>query len=155
MKIISALMLLLLSNFVYCVEIDKNILTKNSWECKTPFEDTNSGMKISSISTETLHVNGKATSSGFVKIKFLNLQDEVIYKENTNYTWELSGKKIILKLQNLDLVNLSHPFLDEIINLKSLYQSGYATSLDFIEFSKDKITLEDKINKIRIFCNAK
>lgn len=133
--------------FTFVLSISTSVEAKNSiafdkenlhgnWSCKHRIDDANTKMKID------YEINylpeGASNGNGILLIKMPNFP-EMEYGLSNNSTWEIKDRSLILSSKSFKLVNKSHPELDKILNLESLFPQNIRESSTILELTKSQL----------------
>lgn len=97
-------------------------------------------------SEETYVRNGRSNSMGSMRVKFAQEFPEVTYSIAGSSSWEVQNGYLITTVEDVKIVNLSHPELDKLINLTEMLPKNISESQEVVELSDTKLTLKSESN---------
>ncbi len=122
-------------------EIDKSKLFCGTWNCKVVIEED--AGKVSYEVDSTYIRNGKFNSLGTMKINYPELPElEYLYADSGS--WEIKDGYLISTTAEIKLVNVSHPELDNIMNLEKIFPQNISESAQILKLSKTELSLKDE-----------
>ena len=110
-----------------------------SWNCKHAMEDANTKMTID-YNIDYLP-DGKSNGNGTILLRMQNFP-EMEYSLSNSSTWEVSTGSLILSSTKFKLINRSHPELDSILNLESLFTQNIQESSTILELSSSRFVAQ-------------
>ncbi|MDN3391937.1 hypothetical protein [Pseudoalteromonas sp. APC 3691] len=131
--------------------IDEQIY--GSWNCQYSHEEN--GSKISFETEETYVRNGRSNSFGIMKAKFAPELPEIEYSLAGSATWNIDNGYLVTTLDDIKVVNLSHPELDKIINLQDMFPKNLSESSKILELSTSKLSLKSESDGTVYHCTKK
>ncbi|WP_299203157.1 hypothetical protein [uncultured Amphritea sp.] len=106
------------------------------WNCKYAMEDANTRMKVDyDIS---YFADGRASGSGTLLLRMQNFP-QMEYSLSNRSTWVVKAGSLILSSAEFKLVNRSHPELDQILNLESLFPQNVRESSTILELTQSTL----------------
>ena len=139
---------------------DNKSLLYGTWNCQFNSEvniEIDGAIKKSKLfmDVDTTYIrNGSSNSFGTLKIQFPDLP-EIEYSYSDSSKWEIRGKYIISKSEEIKIVNLSHPGLDDIINLGDLLPQRISDSEEILRITKAEISLKSESDGEIYNCSRK
>lgn len=124
-----------------------------SWNCQYNHEEN--GFKISIESEETYVRNGRSNTFGIMKAKFAPELPEIEYSLAGSATWDINGDYLVTTLDDMKIVNLSHPELDKIMNLQDMFPKNLSESSKILELSTSKLSLKSESDGTVYHCTKK
>lgn len=114
-----------------------------SWQCDHDFSDPNKNLKINFNYTINLINNG--TSVGNATLLFaMGGMPQLQYKEADTALWSLKGDQLQFVSNNIQFINVSHPELEQLLNLKQLFPKSVNETVKVLELSKKHIKIQSK-----------
>ena len=141
-------------DFVLADKIDSDILIKNQWECEMTHEDKEIGSVIKIQTIDKYIRNNTTNSIGTIKIKFPQIEDEIIYSMSSISSWELDSEYMISTLQTIKIKNISHPEFDEFLNMEELFPENLSTSAKIVKLDNEELILQEEATDMKVFCRA-
>lgn len=106
-----------------------------SWVCQHEVEEPNTKMAIKA--SYKINYAKDGTSSGVGALLFkIGGMPELKYNVIDNSTWQLKGDSLTIKSQDIKFINVSHPELDNFLNLKTILPKSINESGIILELSK-------------------
>jgi len=125
-----------------CAQTESVINTNNlygAWNCKLTKVDGES--KIAFDIDVNYVRNGSANSFGTLKFDLPEIA-ELEYSIATSSTWEIKEGYLIETSTETKVVSISHPELDSIINLESMFPQNITESSKILELTSTKLSME-------------
>ncbi|WP_427982227.1 hypothetical protein [Agarivorans sp.] len=120
-----------------------------SWHCKTSLEEN--GVKIFVDMDANYIRNGKSNGFGFFVIRFPDGL-EVKYSVTGSGVWQLKNGYLIETSEEIKVVNLSHPRLDKILDMESLFPQNVSESSKVLQLNKSFLKVKSETNGTVIGC---
>jgi len=131
-----------MASFAEPININKTNLY-GSWQCDHDFSDPNKNLKIKFNYTINLINNG--TSVGNATLLFaMGGMPELQYKEADTALWSLKGDQLQFVSNNIQFTNVSHPELEQLLNLKQLFPKSINEAVKVLELSQKHIKIQSK-----------
>ncbi|MEG3759939.1 hypothetical protein V5096_18530 [Pseudoalteromonas carrageenovora] len=131
--------------------IDEKIY--GSWNCQNSHEAN--GSKIILETEDTYVRNGRSNSFGIMKAKLAPELPEIEYSIAGSATWNIDDGYLVTTLDDIKVVNLSHPELDKVINLQDFLPKNLSESSKILELSTTKLSLKSESDGTVYHCTKK
>lgn len=113
------------------------------WNCE--FSDASEDQSFSLVSEDTYIRNGRANSFGDLKFTVPQMPNqEFVYSITATADWEVQDKYLVTTIDDVKIVNLSHPELDEILNLKDFFPENVSESAEILDISANRLILRSE-----------
>ena len=132
-----------------------NIDVKNlygSWQCQHEVVEPNSKMTIKVTYKVNYAANGTSSGSGDLYFTLAGIP-ELHYKTQNKATWSVKGDQLTMKSTDINFINVNHPELDKILNLKNILPANVNESGTILVLTKDKITIKSEAYEDSYTCN--
>ncbi|EGQ7854926.1 TPA: hypothetical protein I7765_21045 [Vibrio vulnificus] len=114
------------------------------WQCSfsATYED---GTRMQIVSDDSFVRNGTSNSFGTLTIDINTdgLEETLEYSVASTGTWHFAenDKYLVMQANDIRIVNISHPGLDDIFDIGSMFPENISESAEVLDFTYDKITL--------------
>jgi hypothetical protein len=135
-----------------CAQTESVINANNlygAWNCKLTKVDR--GSKIAFDIDVNYIQNGSANSFGTLKFDLPEIA-ELEYSIATSSTWEIKEGYLIETATEVKVVNISHPELDNIINLGSMFPQNTTESSKILELTSTTLSLKSENDEATFNC---
>jgi hypothetical protein len=114
-----------------------------TWYCE--FSQQSESGSFSMSSEDTYVRNGRLDSFGFVSFRVPELPGvELEYSITYTADWEVQGKYIVQKIDDLKIINTSHPGLDDEFKFGDFFPENLSESSEIIRISETKLVLRSE-----------
>jgi hypothetical protein len=114
-----------------------------NWNCKLAVEDKE--IKVQ-IDVDVNYVrNGHSNAFGTMTIQAPELP-ELEYSIATSSNWEFKNGYLIETTNELKIVNVSHPEIDDVFNLESLFPQNISESSEILVLNDSMLTLKSEMD---------
>ena len=122
-------------------EIEQSKMLYGTWNCKVEVEKDDDQI---SFDIDTTYIrNGKSNSFGSMKLNLPELP-ELKYSYADSGSWEIKDGYLISTTAEVKLVNVSHPVLDNVLNLEKLFPQNISESSQILKLSNTELSLKDE-----------
>ena len=131
-----------MSSFADTTIVNKSDLY-GSWQCDHDFSEPQKNIKIKLNYSINLMKNG--TSAGNADLLFsMGGMPELKYKEVDTALWSLEGNQLKFVSNNIQFINVSHPELEQLLNLQQLFPKRVNESVKVLGLSKKYIKIQSQ-----------
>jgi hypothetical protein len=114
-----------------------------TWSCE--YKEESEGESFSLVYEDTYIRNGRVDSFGYLTFTVPELPgEELEYSIAATSDWEVQGKFLVMKVDDLKIVNLSHPGLDDVFSLEDIFPKGVSESAEIVDISATKLVLRSE-----------
>lgn len=122
------------------------------WNCS--FSNKEDGVLVSIDLNVNYIRNGSSNSFGTMTFKPQEQSEmEVEYSISSSGNWEYQDGYLIETVKEMKIVNLSHPELDEILNLENILPQNISESSEVLLLNGTTLKLKSESNGEIISCN--
>lgn len=113
------------------------------WECE--FTDISDAGTFKLVTEDTYIRNGRANSFGELTFSVPQVPgEEFVYSISATGDWEVQGKYLVMTADDVKIVNLSHPGLDDEFSLEKIFPENISESSEIIEISETKLVVRSE-----------
>jgi hypothetical protein len=148
LKITKILSLSSIFLFVGCAShAAQNLTTEEKlygkWNCE--FSEARGGQSFSIVTEDTYIRNGRSNSFGDLKFTVPKMPgEEFVYSVTATADWYVQGKYLVMTMDDVKIVNLSHPGLDDVFSLAELFPENVSESAEIVDLSATKLVLRSE-----------
>lgn len=128
--------------------VEKRI--SGEWDCTYSLDE--GATRMSLAAKEIYMMNGVSNSIGLFKAKFSSRLPEIEYRLSGTSSWKVEDGFLVSTLNSIDVVNLSHPEFDDLIDLKEIMPLNVADRSEIVELSDSKMTLKSESDNELYHC---
>lgn len=122
--------------------IQKNDLY-GQWRCNYIFGSQIQNLKANITYNININKNGTNQGKGTILFSLIGLP-ELKYQETDTGTWALQENELKVVSTSLQFKNISHPELDQFLNLQNNLPRKINEILDIVKLTKETMTVQSK-----------
>ncbi|MDX2424994.1 MAG: hypothetical protein QNK15_01950, partial [Cycloclasticus sp.] len=116
-----------------------------NWNCKHEVVDSNTKMKAKINYYVNFVRAGKSNGFGTLLFKLPNFP-ELKYSLTGNSTWNIKDGHLLLSSTEIKSVNVSHPELDQFLNVKQFIPKRISESSKILKLTKSSLEVKSQSN---------
>jgi hypothetical protein len=123
-----------------------------NWNCKHEVNNSNTKMKAKINYNVNFFRTGKSNGFGTLLFKLPNLP-ELKYSLTGNSIWKIKEGHLLLSSTEIKSVNVSHPELDQLLNVKQFIPKRINESSNILKLTKSSLEVKSQSNGRIYACN--
>ncbi|WP_309043758.1 hypothetical protein [Marinobacter sediminicola] len=108
-----------------------------TWNCTLEAVFPEGALMLSS--TDQYLPTGKANSFGELVFHYSEYEDKIVYSVATSDSWQVVDGNLLFTTHDARIKNISHPGMDDILNIEELFPEDVSTASRIQELTGDRL----------------